>query len=109
MRIIPDSEILFVTLLFLSPSMIWMTATCVKDWLNEHHNNRKDRRRSHRNKNFAGGKFNMPIEITVTVPNLTTQEIEFINERECQDVFEFLALIESLEPRKNEQREESIQ
>ena len=24
MRIIPDSEILFVTLLFLSPSMIWM-------------------------------------------------------------------------------------
>ena len=42
MRIIPDSEILFVTLLFLSPSMIWMTATCVKDWLNEHHNNRKD-------------------------------------------------------------------
>jgi hypothetical protein len=51
----------------------------------------------------------MPIEITLTVPNLTTQEIEFINERECQDVFEFLALIESLEPRKNEQREESIQ
>ena len=51
----------------------------------------------------------MPIEITVTVPNLTTQEIEFINERKCQDVFEFLALIESLEPRKNEQREESIQ
>jgi hypothetical protein len=42
MRIIPDSEILFVTLLFLSPSMIWMTAACVKDWLNEHHNNRKD-------------------------------------------------------------------
>jgi hypothetical protein len=39
MRIIPDSGILFVTLLFL---MIWMTATCVKDWLNEHHNNRKD-------------------------------------------------------------------
>jgi hypothetical protein len=24
------------------------------------------RRRSHRNKNFTGGKFNMPIEITVS-------------------------------------------
>ena len=38
-------------------------------------------------------------KIVVTVPGLSTREIEFINEREIADIFEFIELIEGLRPR----------